>query len=144
GWPAARAPPPGPADRATAAGRGRASAAGSDPTHALPEARPPRPARARQCAAPRRRDSPAAGDRKSTRLNSSHLGSSYAVLCLKKKKRPPAPLLVTPLRAHRAGLRRRVLVPPKLDPRVSGPPRAPPAPDPRRPSHDHPSIPQHT
>src|SRR5258705_9805419 len=34
-------------------------------------------------------------DRKSTRLNSSHLGISYAVFCLKKKKRktptsPPA------------------------------------------------------
>src|SRR5258705_10246341 len=28
----------------------------------------------------------AAGDRKSTRLNSSHLGISYAVFCLKKKK----------------------------------------------------------
>src|SRR5437899_8528720 len=28
-------------------------------------------------------------DRKSTRLNSSHLGTSYAVFCLKKKKRPP-------------------------------------------------------
>src|SRR5205814_7618596 len=28
-------------------------------------------------------------DRKSTRLNSSHLGISYAVFCLKKKKRPP-------------------------------------------------------
>src|SRR5258705_6573239 len=28
------------------------------------------------------------GDRKSTRLNSSHLGISYAVFCLKKKKRP--------------------------------------------------------
>src|SRR5205814_5480290 len=28
----------------------------------------------------------ASGDRKSTRLNSSHLGSSYAVFCLKKKK----------------------------------------------------------
>src|SRR5262245_63672837 len=27
----------------------------------------------------------AAGDRKSTRLNSSHLGISYAVFCLKKK-----------------------------------------------------------
>src|SRR5262245_63725927 len=26
-------------------------------------------------------------DRKSTRLNSSHLGTSYAVFCLKKKKR---------------------------------------------------------
>src|SRR5205814_6174737 len=30
---------------------------------------------------------PAAGDRKSTRLNSSHLGNSYAVFCLKKKKK---------------------------------------------------------
>src|SRR5471030_3379577 len=30
--------------------------------------------------------SPGAGDRKSTRLNSSHLGISYAVFCLKKKK----------------------------------------------------------
>src|SRR5947199_5334974 len=30
----------------------------------------------------------AGGDRKSTRLNSSHLGISYAVFCLKKKNRP--------------------------------------------------------
>src|SRR5262245_63095633 len=29
------------------------------------------------------------GDRKSTRLNSSHLGISYAVFCLKKKKTTP-------------------------------------------------------
>src|ERR1035438_6564439 len=28
----------------------------------------------------------ASGDRKSTRLNSSHLGISYAVFCLKKKR----------------------------------------------------------
>src|SRR5258705_2033044 len=28
------------------------------------------------------------GDRKSTRLNSSHLGISYAVFCLKKKNSP--------------------------------------------------------
>src|SRR5205814_5231460 len=34
----------------------------------------------------RRRSLPAARDRKSTRLNSSHLGNSYAVFCLKKKK----------------------------------------------------------
>src|SRR5947199_2892842 len=36
-----------------------------------------------------------AGDRKSTRLNSSHLGISYAVFCLKKKKphRHRTPLL---------------------------------------------------
>src|SRR5436853_5014734 len=30
---------------------------------------------------------PGTGDRKSTRLNSSHLGISYAVFCLKKKKK---------------------------------------------------------
>src|SRR5258705_7659583 len=30
---------------------------------------------------------PIARDRKSTRLNSSHLGISYAVFCLKKKKK---------------------------------------------------------
>src|SRR5437899_5243344 len=30
---------------------------------------------------------PRGGDRKSTRLNSSHLGISYAVFCLKKKKK---------------------------------------------------------
>src|SRR5256885_11352158 len=31
-------------------------------------------------------------DRKSTRLNSSHLVISYAVFCLKKKKTPPTPV----------------------------------------------------
>src|SRR5262245_65088725 len=35
---------------------------------------------------PRGRDQPPR-DRKSTRLNSSHLGISYAVFCLKKKKK---------------------------------------------------------
>src|SRR5256885_8525695 len=35
-------------------------------------------------------DQPAAGDRKSTRLNSSHLVISYAVFCLKKKKAMPS------------------------------------------------------
>src|SRR2546426_9289479 len=39
----------------------------------------------RPLAAPRPRA--AAGDRKSTRLNSSHLVISYAVFCLKKKKK---------------------------------------------------------
>src|SRR6266567_7598724 len=32
-------------------------------------------------------DQPVPGDRKSTRLNSSHSQSSYAVFCLKKKKK---------------------------------------------------------
>src|SRR5205814_6119193 len=35
-----------------------------------------------------RREEAHFSDRKSTRLNSSHLGISYAVLCLKKNKRP--------------------------------------------------------
>src|SRR5690606_39496276 len=35
---------------------------------------------------PRRRRVPGFGDRKSTRLNSSHVKISYAVFCLKKKK----------------------------------------------------------
>src|SRR5262245_63703710 len=34
---------------------------------------------------------PASLDRKSTRLNSSHLGISYAVFCLKKKKNKTKP-----------------------------------------------------
>src|SRR6266446_10039347 len=38
-------------------------------------------------AAHRRGKSPARRDRKSTRLNSSHLVISYAVFCLKKKKK---------------------------------------------------------
>src|SRR5947199_4247930 len=35
-----------------------------------------------------------AQDRKSTRLNSSHLGISYAVFCLKKKKRSSTHFLI--------------------------------------------------
>src|SRR3989454_1683624 len=35
------------------------------------------------------------GDRKSTRLNSSHLVISYAVFCLKKKKKNESSILVT-------------------------------------------------
>src|SRR5256885_11108011 len=35
-------------------------------------------------------DAPSGLDRKSTRLNSSHLVISYAVFCLKKKTREPA------------------------------------------------------
>src|SRR3712207_6909326 len=33
-------------------------------------------------------------DRKSTRLNSSHANISYAVFCLKKKKKKPSPRLL--------------------------------------------------
>src|SRR5471032_1297079 len=49
--------------------------------------RPPRPAApARPGRAPRQRRRLRARDRKSTRLNSSHITISYAVFCLKKKK----------------------------------------------------------
>src|SRR5687768_17782797 len=41
------------------------------------------------------------GDRKSTRLNSSHGYISYAVFCLKKKK-PPRPAPPSPVRTPRA------------------------------------------
>src|SRR5262245_62368380 len=43
-------------------------------------------------------------DRKSTRLNSSHLGISYAVFCLKKKKQKNYGQLT--LAAHQSGCRR--------------------------------------
>src|SRR5262245_64185443 len=39
----------------------------------------------------RSRDGNVGPDRKSTRLNSSHLGISYAVFCLKKKKKNKHP-----------------------------------------------------
>src|SRR5688572_31087946 len=42
---------------------------------------------------------PFRGDRKSTRLNSSHSQISYAVFCLKKKKQRP-PAAVTARRPH--------------------------------------------
>src|SRR3712207_7638971 len=53
---------------------------------------------ARQCGEAREREPPAEAarprdgerDRKSTRLNSSHAHISYAVFCLKKKRRPAA------------------------------------------------------
>src|SRR6476659_10649754 len=49
---------------------------------------PSRPAGRRRPRWPPRRGS-RRRDRKSTRLNSSHLGISYAVFCLKKKKNQP-------------------------------------------------------
>src|SRR5256885_3330200 len=41
-----------------------------------------------------RRALPPHRDRKSTRLNSSHLVISYAVFCLKKKKKARTPLMI--------------------------------------------------
>src|SRR5690606_41532660 len=43
--------------------------------------------RARRCRPPCDRTSSTRSDRKSTRLNSSHVKISYAVFCLKKKKK---------------------------------------------------------
>src|SRR2546427_5334180 len=45
------------------------------------------PVRAQKSPDGRRRAHPHRGDRKSTRLNSSHSQISYAVFCLKKKKK---------------------------------------------------------
>src|ERR1039458_9297868 len=45
-------------------------------------------------------------DRKSTRLNSSHLGISYAVFCLKKKNAPTATAEFRRMRPFRAPVRR--------------------------------------
>src|SRR5256885_9715292 len=39
-------------------------------------------------------------DRKSTRLNSSHLVISYAVFCLKKKKKTHMPIVIAPVAPH--------------------------------------------
>src|SRR5690349_21967513 len=64
---------------------GPAGPGGDDPAVRHAGRRPPRPA-----PGPRgdgRRGRPGAGDRKSTRLNSSHVEISYAVFCLKKKKK---------------------------------------------------------
>src|SRR3712207_7971967 len=51
-----------------------------------PAADRPHLAQLRPAGAPRDRVAPPRADRKSTRLNSSHANTSYAVFCLKKKK----------------------------------------------------------
>src|SRR3984893_19408957 len=50
----------------------------------------------------------AAQDRKSTRLNSSHVAISYAVFCLKKKKPSRSPLISKTL-AHLLGVQVKML-----------------------------------
>src|SRR2546430_7734150 len=47
-----------------------------------------------------------AGDRKSTRLNSSHSQISYAVFCLKKKRQRQHSLVLAAYTRHRASLDR--------------------------------------
>src|SRR6266513_5358397 len=59
---------------------------------ALPIQRPVSLPRPRTCSLRRARPWP---DRKSTRLNSSHVSISYAVFCLKKKKIKPSYLCYT-------------------------------------------------
>src|SRR5256885_5151987 len=59
----------------------------SRPLHAASATRARRLAREAPALRGRRRPRRLAPDRKSTRLNSSHLVISYAVFCLKKKKR---------------------------------------------------------
>src|SRR5437773_5742899 len=49
------------------------------------------------CTPMRTRIGPVERDRKSTRLNSSHITISYAVFCLKKKKGNVEPILLPPL-----------------------------------------------
>src|SRR5690349_22841189 len=63
--------------------------AGKPPDSARPKATRLCPAadRAPRAARNRARLPPFGEDRKSTRLNSSHVESSYAVFCLKKKKK---------------------------------------------------------
>src|SRR3712207_7453713 len=51
------------------------------------EGRMDRPARRRSMSLVAHGAAPRQGDRKSTRLNSSHANISYAVFCLKKKKK---------------------------------------------------------
>src|SRR6267378_6350746 len=52
-----------------------------------PQARRPDGARGHRAAPRYRQDGACGRDRKSTRLNSSHVEISYAVFCLKKKKK---------------------------------------------------------
>src|SRR5271167_5065683 len=73
-------------------------------------------ARGRQCGAPLPRYAAAASgqDRKSTRLNSSHVSISYAVFCLKKKKNTTVLVTVTKikhLQAHNRTMRIRPVKP---------------------------------
>src|SRR5947199_2582434 len=55
-----------------------------------------------------------AGDRKSTRLNSSHLGISYAVFCLKKKTRRVASTTTHHTRRSTNGDPERISIPANL------------------------------
>src|SRR5207253_5855776 len=61
--------------------RGRGATVGRQAV--LPAPTGPRASRSNLVSATR----PGAGDRKSTRLNSSHVAISYAVFCLKKKRK---------------------------------------------------------
>src|SRR5262245_64011993 len=65
------------------------------PDRELQDVRPGGPAHQRRPRlGDRARLHPPEADRKSTRLNSSHLGISYAVFCLKKKKKKKNKLIL--------------------------------------------------
>src|SRR2546429_4173555 len=79
----------------TVAGREVARLLAAIGTPRWPEPRPIPATREQYHGFPTRRDARRLQDRKSTRLNSSHGYISYAVFCLKKKKKastPPAPV----------------------------------------------------
>src|SRR5690242_21402604 len=65
----------------------RSDAGGFRPVRDAPGQVHPRPEGLLREGAPRRARHLARADRKSTRLNSSHMSISYAVFCLKKKKK---------------------------------------------------------
>src|SRR5436190_11689656 len=81
--------------------RSRESDRPAGPSHAAPPSRIASTCHLRMVASPRRVTSVLPGspppDRKSTRLNSSHTVISYAVFCLKKKKRETSPVSSTPV-----------------------------------------------
>src|SRR3712207_8500157 len=77
-------------------GRGRRALAAREPAAGLAQGRARRRPRGRGRAARRRR-----GDRKSTRLNSSHANISYAVFCLKKKKKKKITMKYNEYRSNR-------------------------------------------
>src|SRR5262245_62972537 len=70
--------------------------------HAHPALPGDRGAQAFRARAPARRRA-VGEDRKSTRLNSSHLGISYAVFCLKKKKKRSTTIKTATRRLQRGG-----------------------------------------
>src|SRR6266480_4761553 len=90
--------PATPAATSSAGPRGGAGADGTPSVRRRGSYSPRRDTPAPRCRAPapaRARSRGVSRDRKSTRLNSSHMSISYAVFCLKKKKKKNATKLLT-------------------------------------------------